>query len=189
MHSSITCFVSCFVCKLYDIVFGRCRLQYNISYIILAVVGLVLYGYTPHTERMRWSEPQLNGGTPSPALAAHGCAVSGRSLYIFGGLGSAGAACHTLYCLETGLLWLLMFERQHTLLAEKLTAKIYDFSIPYILSTAFTRPSILSLVFKVDETPLIKRTICLYRQKERVYVLFVGLLKVLSVLRVSFHVP
>ena len=40
-------------------------------------------------------------GAPPPPLAAHGCAVVGRKLYIFGGL-TVGGASDGLYCLDTG---------------------------------------------------------------------------------------
>ena len=54
-----------------------------------------------HTEQLKWSQPTLNCATPSPALAAHGCAVIGSQIYTFGGLTSSGA-CSILYCFDTG---------------------------------------------------------------------------------------
>lgn len=43
------------------------------------------------------------GGASPPPLAAHGCAVLGKAVYIFGGLSSAGpGAQDVLYCLNTG---------------------------------------------------------------------------------------
>ena len=48
-----------------------------------------------------WSNPKVRG-IASPSLAAHGCAIIGSKLYMFGGLTPAGAASDELYSLETG---------------------------------------------------------------------------------------
>lgn len=50
--------------------------------------------------KMHWSKQQPEGPAP-PLLAAHGCAIIGTRLYIFGGLTTNGA-CDSLYCLDTG---------------------------------------------------------------------------------------
>lgn len=53
-------------------------------------------------ETLKWFCPEVGGVAPPP-LAAHGCAVIGASIYIFGGLSPAGpGAQDTLYCLNTG---------------------------------------------------------------------------------------
>ena len=53
-------------------------------------------------ETLKWSCPKVGGASPPP-LAAHGCAVIGKAIYIFGGLSSAGpGAQDALYCLNTG---------------------------------------------------------------------------------------
>ena len=49
-----------------------------------------------------WSCPKVGGAVPPP-LAAHGCAVLGSDVYIFGGLSPAGpGAMDQLYRLNTG---------------------------------------------------------------------------------------
>ena len=48
-----------------------------------------------------WSRLKVKGGV-SPSLAAHGCAVLGARLYLFGGLTPNGSASDQLYCLHTG---------------------------------------------------------------------------------------
>lgn len=52
---------------------------------------------------MHWTKQQPLGPAPPP-LAAHGCAIIGTHLYIFGGLTTNGAR-DTLYCLDTGMKW------------------------------------------------------------------------------------
>eukprot|EP00731_Ephydatia_muelleri_P037613 Em0520g4a len=48
----------------------------------------------------KWSSPETSGESPPP-LAAHGCAVVGNMLYIFGGLSTEGVATDQLYALNT----------------------------------------------------------------------------------------
>ena len=48
-----------------------------------------------------WSRLKVRGGV-SPSLAAHGCAILGVRLYLFGGLTPNGSASDQLYCLHTG---------------------------------------------------------------------------------------
>ena len=48
-----------------------------------------------------WSRLKVKGSV-SPSLAAHGCAVLGARLYLFGGLTPNGSASDQLYCLHTG---------------------------------------------------------------------------------------
>ena len=50
----------------------------------------------------KWSSPETSGESPPP-LAAHGCAVVGNMLYIFGGLSTEGVATDQLYALNTGM--------------------------------------------------------------------------------------
>ncbi len=53
---------------------------------------------------MVWSVPSVSGTCP-PALAAHGSAVIGTSVYMFGGWSpseTGPVAQDTLYCLRTG---------------------------------------------------------------------------------------
>ena len=52
------------------------------------------------SEKMHWCEQKPSGSAPPP-LAAHGCAIIGTRLYIFGGL-TTSCACDTLHCLDTG---------------------------------------------------------------------------------------
>ena len=52
------------------------------------------------TDTWSWSQPVVSGTSPPP-LAAHGCAVVGRRVFLFGGL-TIGGASDVLYCLDTG---------------------------------------------------------------------------------------
>ena len=57
-------------------------------------------------EKLEWFIPTMSGTRP-PALAAHGSAVLGACLYIFGGWSPSEigpVAQDTLYCLHTGEL-------------------------------------------------------------------------------------
>ncbi len=55
----------------------------------------------PPSLPVAWKWSECVSVTALPALAAHGCAVIGRKVYMFGGLGPDGAS-DTLYCLDTG---------------------------------------------------------------------------------------
>ena len=56
-----------------------------------------------------WSRLKVRGGV-SPSLAAHGCAVLGVRLYLFGGLTPNGSASDQLYCLHIGnTVYLMIF--------------------------------------------------------------------------------
>ena len=55
-----------------------------------------------------WSKPVMSGAPPPP-LAAHGCAVVGTKLYVFGGL-TIGGASDALYCLGTGELTVILHQ-------------------------------------------------------------------------------
>ena len=61
-----------------------------------------------YTDSYKWSSPEVSGESPPP-LAAHGCAVVGNMLYIFGGLGTEGVATDQLYALNTGTPFLPHF--------------------------------------------------------------------------------
>ena len=52
-------------------------------------------------DKLVWSHPKVKGAV-SPCLAAHGCAVIGSKLYLFGGLTPTGTASDELYSLDTG---------------------------------------------------------------------------------------
>ena len=56
-------------------------------------------------EKWVWSHPKVKGA-PSPSLAAHGCAVLDKRIYLFGGLTPSGAASDKLYTLDTGARYL-----------------------------------------------------------------------------------
>ena len=55
--------------------------------------------YLSMTDDMKWSQVQVRGNSPPP-LAAHGCAVIGNSVYVFGGLGETGPG-DSLHCFDT----------------------------------------------------------------------------------------
>ncbi len=56
----------------------------------------------PRAETLKWSCPRVGGVSPPP-LAAHGCAVVGTAVYVFGGLSPVyPGAGDALYCLNTG---------------------------------------------------------------------------------------
>ncbi len=55
----------------------------------------------PPTDKWTWSCPKVKGDL-SPHLAAHGCAVIGRKVFVFGGMSPTTGASDCLYCLNTG---------------------------------------------------------------------------------------
>lgn len=53
-------------------------------------------------DSLKWTSLKVGGAAPPP-LAAHGCAVIGSLIYVFGGLSPEGpGAQDALYCLNTG---------------------------------------------------------------------------------------
>ena len=70
------------------------KIELKIAYVIYAIV---------FAETLKWSCPKVGGAAPPP-LAAHGCAVIGSDVYMFGGLSPVfPGAQDSLYCLNTGM--------------------------------------------------------------------------------------
>ena len=63
-----------------------------------------------YLEKLEWSKPDVSGTCPPP-LAAHGSAVVGTCLYMFGGWSSSDSglvARDVLHCLHTGECWVCL---------------------------------------------------------------------------------